>query len=66
MPDHAYARFSRFKSQFGGEVQRFIGAHDYWFMDRLSAAVIEALQEIGEIGTMPEQPESVEESCAVY
>ena len=42
-----YGRFSKFKSQFGGEVRRFIGAHDYYFIDELTDTVIRALKEVG-------------------
>ena len=45
-PDHSYAGFSRFKSQFGGEAIQYIGAHDYYFVDHLADAVIKALKEI--------------------
>ncbi|NTV64699.1 MAG: peptidoglycan bridge formation glycyltransferase FemA/FemB family protein, partial [Oscillochloris sp.] len=47
-PDHLYASFSRFKRQFGGQAIRFIGAHDTFFLDRLSDAVIQvAKQSVG-------------------
>lgn len=39
-PGNAYALFSRFKSGFGGEVFRSIGAQDYVFMDKLVDNVI--------------------------
>jgi peptidoglycan pentaglycine glycine transferase (the first glycine) len=39
-PGNAYARFSRFKSGFGGEVIRYIGAQDYVFMEKLVDNVI--------------------------
>ncbi len=39
-PDHAYYNFSRFKRQFGGEVIKTIGAHDYFFYDRLVDTII--------------------------
>lgn len=45
-PDNNYARFSRFKRQFGGSVMRFIGAHDYFFLDCLADAVIKAIKEV--------------------
>ncbi len=44
-PRNRYGRFSRFKSQYGGEVQRFIGAHDYFFMDRLADTLIQVFNE---------------------
>ncbi len=40
MPQHPYARFSQFKSQFGGNVERFIGAQDYFFLDNVADAFI--------------------------
>jgi len=43
-PDHAYYNFSRFKRQFGGEVVKTIGAHDYFFYDRLADTIISLLQ----------------------
>lgn len=39
-PSHPYGRFSNFKSQFGGAVQRYGGAHDYYFMDELTDALV--------------------------
>jgi lipid II:glycine glycyltransferase (peptidoglycan interpeptide bridge formation enzyme) len=45
-PEHRYARFSQFKSQFGGEVLRFIGAHDYFFLDNLADAFVKAVREV--------------------
>lgn len=45
-PDHQYGRFSQFKSQFGGTPTRFIGAHDYFFMDNLADAFVKAANEI--------------------
>ena len=44
-PDHQYARFSQFKSQFGGKPISFIGAHDYFFLDNLTDAFIKAVRE---------------------
>jgi peptidoglycan pentaglycine glycine transferase (the first glycine) len=44
-PEHNYARFSQFKSQFGGEVVRFIGAQDYFLLDNLADAFIKAVNE---------------------
>ena len=46
-PDHLYARFSRFKRQFGGRAVRTIGAHEHLYLDRLADAVVRAVQEIG-------------------
>lgn len=45
-PNHPYARFSRFKKGFGGEVVRTIGAHDYFFMEPLTDAVMRAMLEV--------------------
>jgi len=45
-PDNPYARFSRFKRQFGGQVKRFVGAHDYFFINRLADVVIKAFGEL--------------------
>ena len=39
-PRHAYYNFSRFKRQFGGQVIKTIGAHDYFFYDRLADTII--------------------------
>jgi len=44
-PDHPYARFSQFKGQFGGELVRFIGAQDYFFLDNLADAFVKAVRE---------------------
>jgi peptidoglycan pentaglycine glycine transferase (the first glycine) len=46
-PRHNYGRFSKFKSQFGGEVKRFIGSHDYYFIDELAETLIRAFNEVG-------------------
>ncbi len=43
--DHPYARFSQFKSQFGGDVRRFIGAHDLIFTEKLVDAFIQIANE---------------------
>jgi lipid II:glycine glycyltransferase (peptidoglycan interpeptide bridge formation enzyme) len=45
-PSNRYGRFSKFKSQFGGEVVRFIGAHDYYFIDQLADTLVKAFNEI--------------------
>ena len=45
-PRNRYGRFSKFKSQFGGEVRRYIGAHDYFFIDQLADTLIKALNEV--------------------
>lgn len=45
-PQNQYARFSRFKRQFGGQPIRFVGAHDYFFLNRLADAVVQAIHEI--------------------
>lgn len=44
-PEHRYARFSQFKSQFGGSVVRFIGAQDYFFLDNVADAFIKVVNE---------------------
>ena len=41
--NHNYARFSRFKSQFGGEKIKTIGAHDYFFYDRLAETLVQLI-----------------------
>ncbi|HEY9297105.1 MAG TPA: peptidoglycan bridge formation glycyltransferase FemA/FemB family protein, partial [Phormidium sp.] len=46
-PDHNYAKFSQFKSQFGGMNITTIGAHDYFFYDRLADTLINLLKSIG-------------------
>lgn len=43
-PSHPYGRFSKFKSQFGGVVKRYCGAHEYYFMDELADALIKVFQ----------------------
>jgi lipid II:glycine glycyltransferase (peptidoglycan interpeptide bridge formation enzyme) len=45
-PQNSYAKFSRFKRQFGGTVMRFIGAQDCFFLDSLADAVIKAVSEV--------------------
>lgn len=45
-PQHSYAKFSRFKAQFGGAAVTTIGAHDYFFYDQLANTLIELLQQI--------------------
>lgn len=45
-PYNNYAKFSRFKRQFGGTVMRFMGGHDYYFLDSLADVVIKAINEI--------------------
>jgi lipid II:glycine glycyltransferase (peptidoglycan interpeptide bridge formation enzyme) len=44
--DHPYARFSQFKSQFGGTPMRFIGAQDYFFMDNLADSIISLAKQL--------------------
>ncbi len=44
-PRHLYAGFSRFKRAFGGTAMTFIGAHDFYWPDRLADAVIRAVGE---------------------
>lgn len=43
---HSYAKFSQFKGQFGGAVMKTIGAHDYFFYDRLADTLIGILQKL--------------------
>jgi len=38
--NHGYAKFSQFKSQFGGVPVTTIGAHDYFFYDQLADTLI--------------------------
>jgi lipid II:glycine glycyltransferase (peptidoglycan interpeptide bridge formation enzyme) len=45
-PDHEYAKFSQFKSRFGGQAIRFVGAQDYFFIDNMAAALVKATTEI--------------------
>jgi lipid II:glycine glycyltransferase (peptidoglycan interpeptide bridge formation enzyme) len=44
-PQHRYSRFSQFKSRFGGTVERYIGAQDYFFLDNLSDAFVKIVGE---------------------
>lgn len=46
-PQHSYAKFSQFKSQFGGINITTIGAQDYFFYDRLADTLISLLKSIG-------------------
>lgn len=45
-PNHTYARFSRFKSQFGGTAVTTIGAQDYFFYDRLADTLLALLKTV--------------------
>lgn len=45
-PNHSYWQFSRFKQQFGGAIAKIIGAHDYFFYDRLADTIIELLEKL--------------------
>jgi len=45
-PDHSYAGFSRFKSQFCGTSIELIGTWDFYFMDQLADVVIRAFKEV--------------------
>ncbi|MBW4562786.1 MAG: peptidoglycan bridge formation glycyltransferase FemA/FemB family protein [Mojavia pulchra JT2-VF2] len=45
-PNHAYAKFSQFKSQFGGTPITTIGAHDYFFYDQLADTLISLFRNI--------------------
>ena len=44
-PEHNYARFSQFKGQFGGQVMRFIGAQEYFFLDNVADSFIKVVNE---------------------
>ncbi len=44
--DHTYAKFSQFKSQFGGESITTIGAYDYFFYDQLADTLINLFQNV--------------------
>ncbi len=57
-PEHQYARFSQFKSQFGGQAVRFIGAHDYFFLDNLADAFIKVIKEAEDHDLLSEQQSS--------
>lgn len=46
-PDHNYAKFSQFKSQFGGIPYTTIGAGDYFLYDQLADTLINLLQNLG-------------------
>ncbi len=41
-----YARFSQFKRQFGGQVLRFVGGRDLYFVEQLADVVVKAVQEL--------------------
>ncbi|WP_166507490.1 peptidoglycan bridge formation glycyltransferase FemA/FemB family protein [Nostoc sp. 106C] len=45
-PNHSYAKFSQFKSQFGGKPITTIGAHDYFFYDQLADTLISLFQNL--------------------
>jgi len=51
---HEYSRFSQFKSRFGGEVVRLIGAQEYFFLDCLADAFIKIANRID--STQASQP----------
>jgi len=42
-PNHVYARFSRFKSRFGGKIVTTIGAHDFYLYPQLAELWINRL-----------------------
>lgn len=44
--DHSYAKFSQFKSRFGGRHIKNIGAHDYFFYDQLADTLISLFRNI--------------------
>ena len=50
-PDHRYGRFSQFKSRFGGEAVRTIGAQDYFFLDDVTDAFIKIVIETSLLNT---------------
>jgi lipid II:glycine glycyltransferase (peptidoglycan interpeptide bridge formation enzyme) len=43
-PKHAYFKFSQFKRKFGGKVVKTIGAHDYFFYDRIADTIVQLLR----------------------
>jgi peptidoglycan pentaglycine glycine transferase (the first glycine) len=45
-PKHGYARFSKFKRQFGGNIVTTIGAQDHFFYDRLADTLLEVLNRL--------------------
>jgi lipid II:glycine glycyltransferase (peptidoglycan interpeptide bridge formation enzyme) len=45
-PEHPYQKFSRFKRQFGGVAQKYVGAQQHLFVARLADAVIKAAKEL--------------------
>lgn len=45
-PEHPYAGFSRFKSQFGGQATEYIGTLDHYFVSNLADAVVRAFAEV--------------------
>jgi len=51
-PDHRYGRFSQFKSRFGGEVVKTIGAQDYFFLDDVTDAFIKIVNEASPLKTL--------------
>jgi peptidoglycan pentaglycine glycine transferase (the first glycine) len=61
VPDHPYSRFSQFKTQFGGRVVTFIGAHDYFFLDNLADAFIKVINQAKEQTFA--QSEAIEDSA---
>jgi lipid II:glycine glycyltransferase (peptidoglycan interpeptide bridge formation enzyme) len=50
-PEHLYARFSQFKSQFGGKPITLIGAHEYFYLDNLADIFVQAIQQIENKGS---------------
>lgn len=49
-PGNLYAQFSQFKSKFGGRPVRFVGGHEFYFLDSLADTVIAALGEVPDDG----------------
>lgn len=45
-PHHNYAKFSQFKSKFGGEYITTIGAQDYFFYDQLADTLVNLFQSL--------------------
>ncbi|VEP12103.1 conserved hypothetical protein [Hyella patelloides LEGE 07179] len=46
--NHNYANFSQFKSQFGGEKSKTIGAQDYFFYDRFAETLVTLINKLYE------------------
>ncbi|MGQ9872815.1 lipid II:glycine glycyltransferase FemX, partial [Leptodesmis sp.] len=57
-PQHSYARFSQFKRQFGGTPNTTIGAHDYFFYNRLADTLITLFKRLHPPPDPPTSPPS--------